>query len=219
VSYTGTSGAGAGFIWDFGSATILSGSGAGPYSVVSNTAGSPAISLVVDDNGCVSPTTIQNITIAPYPVVQAGANTDVCSGTVLPIGGPAEANTIYSWNPVSGIDNPNASNPNITLLNSGAGTIQTTYFVTATNSFGCVNQDTVVLGTHAIPNVEYPTPTAQCLDGNNFTFIPVGNTFAGINYTWDFGAASDIGTSSAQIPPAVKYSSVGFHTVTLKHIL
>ncbi|MBK8365684.1 MAG: PKD domain-containing protein [Bacteroidetes bacterium] len=215
VSYTGTSGTGAGFIWDFGTATVLSGSGAGPYSVVSNTAGSPAISLVVDDNGCVSPTTIQNIIIAPIPVVVAGSDNAVCSGTVLPIGGPAEASTVYSWSPTSGIDNPAISNPNITLENNGAGTVQTTYYVTATNSYGCVNQDTVILGAHAIPNVEYPTPTAQCLDGNSFTFIPVGNTFAGINYTWDFGAASDIGTSTAKIPPAVSYNAVGFHTVTL----
>lgn len=215
VSYTGTSGPGANYLWDFGTTTVVSGSGAGPYSVVSDVAGNPAITLTVDENGCVSPTTVQNITIAPIPVVAAGADVSVCSGVVVPIGGPAEANTTYSWSPTTGIDNPNSNSPNVTLSNSGTGTIQTTYYVTATSSFGCVNQDTVVLGAYAIPYAEFPTPSAQCLDSNSFNFIPVGNIFPGVDYTWDFGSASDIGTSNLQIPPAVKFNSVGFHPITL----
>ncbi|MBK7570514.1 MAG: PKD domain-containing protein [Bacteroidetes bacterium] len=215
VNYTGTSGNAANFIWDFGTATVVSGSGAGPYSLVSDVAGSPAISLEVNENGCVSPTTIQNIIIAPIPVVDAGDDVAVCSGTVVPLGGTPEASTVYSWNPTSGIDNPNSSNPNITLDNSGTGTIQTTYYLTATSSYGCVNQDTIILGAYAIPYAEFPTPPAQCLDSNSFNFIPVGNIFPGVSYSWDFSSASDIGTSALQIPPAVRFSSVGFHPIIL----
>ena len=215
VSYTGTSGVGANFLWDFGTATVVSGSGVGPYSIVSNVAGSPAISLQVNENGCVSPTTVQNIIIAPYPVVNAGTDIAVCSGTVLPIGGPPEANTVYSWNPTTGINNPSISNPSITMENLGTGTIQTTYSVTATSAYGCVSQDAVVLGAHAIPYAEFPTPPAQCLDSNRFNFIAFGNIFPGVNYTWDFSSASDVGTSNLQYPPDVRFSTIGFHLITL----
>ncbi len=215
VSYTGTSSASANFVWDFGTTTVVSGSGAGPYSLTSSVSGNPVISLVVDDNGCVSPTTIQNIFIAPTPVVDAGSDINVCSGVSLPLGGAAEANTVYSWTPTIGIDNPNISNPTVTLTNTGAGTIHTNYYLSATSSFGCVSQDMVVLGAYAIPYAEFPTPPAQCLDSNSFNFIPVGNIFPGVDYAWDFSAASDIGTSSLQIPPSVSFNSVGFHTVIL----
>lgn len=214
VTYTGTAQASATFNWNFGTATVNSGSGIGPYSLVAS-AGSPNVSLTVTENGCTSPPTNLNITIAPTPIVTAGVDAAVCSGIVVQAGGAPQANTTYSWTPTSGIDNPAASQINVTLTNNGTGTVQTPYYVTATNSFGCVNKDTVLLSAHAIPSAQFPNQAAQCLDGNSFNFVPVGNLFAGVDYAWNFSAASDQDTSSLQNPPAVSFNSVGVFPVTL----
>ena len=214
LTYTGSSNASATFNWNFGTATVVSGSGIGPYTV-SASSGNPSISLQVIENGCVSPLTNQNIIIAPIPIVNAGIDAAVCSGVVIQTGAAPEPNTVYSWTPTAGIDNPNASFVNVTMVNNGVGTVASTYYLTATNSFGCVNRDTIILSAYAIPAAEFPDQAAQCLKGNNFNFIPIGNVFNGVDYVWDFGAASSIGTSTLQNPPAVSYNAVGIYPITL----
>ena len=67
VTYTGNAPDTADFHWDFGSATVLSGTGPGPYEIVHNAVGNNPISLWVDGPGCASDTTYQSITVGESP--------------------------------------------------------------------------------------------------------------------------------------------------------
>ena len=57
IEYTGNAPDTADFHWDFGSATVLSGSGPGPYEIVHSSIGNNTLSLFVDGPGCTSDTT------------------------------------------------------------------------------------------------------------------------------------------------------------------
>ena len=96
VTYTGDGISGATYTWDFGTATVVSGSGQGPYSINYTTAGTFPVSLQVTQYGCVSNTTSQNIinptllnlTLAKTDVTCYGINngsvTSTVSGGTLP---------------------------------------------------------------------------------------------------------------------------------------
>ncbi len=64
VTYTGIAQSSASFNWLFGSASIISGSGIGPYTLTwSSGTGSENIFLTVTQNGCTSPTEMTSTTL------------------------------------------------------------------------------------------------------------------------------------------------------------
>jgi PKD repeat protein len=54
VTYTGSASSSATYNWDFDGATVLSGSGQGPYTIEWATTGSHTVTLDVEENGCAS---------------------------------------------------------------------------------------------------------------------------------------------------------------------
>ena len=54
IAFTGTAGATATYNWDFAGATIVSGTGAGPYEITWPVAGNYNVTLEVTDNNCIS---------------------------------------------------------------------------------------------------------------------------------------------------------------------
>jgi hypothetical protein len=82
VTFTGTALPSATFNWDFRGATIISGSGMGPYKIRWETAGSKIIVLQVIQNGCSSPkySFSYTVPIAPIPSFPL-ANTTYCQNT------------------------------------------------------------------------------------------------------------------------------------------
>lgn len=83
-----------------------------------------------DDFGCTYDTTLQ-ITITPGPVVEAGPNQTICndslqlSASILNLPPPPTPTYLYSWSPITGLSDPNISDP---LIHS---TTSTMYYVTA----------------------------------------------------------------------------------------
>ncbi len=63
VTFTGTAGPSAVFQWNFADAAIASGSGRGPYRLVWPSPGTRNITLVVNQNGCVSDTTMRSVRV------------------------------------------------------------------------------------------------------------------------------------------------------------
>ncbi|MBL0256276.1 MAG: PKD domain-containing protein [Bacteroidetes bacterium] len=216
VTYNGTGIPASTYAWNFGNASLISGSGQGPYMLVSQQAGNPSISLTVTQNGCVSPPTAHSINIVGLPVANAGIDKAACSGATVALGSANVAGNTYQWTPSNGLTDPTLANPGCVVTNLGAGTNSAAYILTVTSSFGCVNMDTVVVQAHAIPAAIYDPLAPQCLKDNSFLFKASGNIFSGVTYDWNFGAASNPGSSTQQNPDAVTYSSVGTHYVTLK---
>lgn len=105
-------------------------------------------------NGCVNSVS-QTIDVNPTPVANAGPDKFVLEGGVVTLTPAVNANfpITYSWSPVTGLSNPNISNP----LASPPDDI--TYTLTVTSDKGCRSSDQVfvkVLKAPVIPNVFSP---------------------------------------------------------------
>ncbi len=78
VNYTGNASPSAIYTYDFGAATVVSGTGSGPYQLRFTTPGSKTVRLQVSDNGCTSDVITQNLTVGATlnaPVVNCQTNT------------------------------------------------------------------------------------------------------------------------------------------------
>jgi hypothetical protein len=142
ITYTGNASDTANFDWNFGSASVLSGYGIGPYEITWYNFGNFSISLnSVNENGCTSeyPTvlpiyvpmtvTIDNINITPsscYGTCDAIAEV-LCSGGVAPYS--------YSW------FNDSITTDSSSLGNFCAGK----YYVTVTDVNQCMIKDSFIV--------------------------------------------------------------------------
>ncbi len=79
IVYTGDLSTGYQFAWTFDNATVLSGSGAGPYEVQWDGPGIYNIEVIVDNNGCESTPVSRMVTVEDViaPVVFVGCQTDL----------------------------------------------------------------------------------------------------------------------------------------------
>ncbi len=217
ITYLGSAPASATYSWSFDNARILSGSGSGqgPYSVVWDSAKSPLVSLIINQNGCISSLTNHSLIVSDIPPVNAGLDDTVCSGIIAHVGSVAQAGLTYQWSPTIDLSDSTAS------VTSIATTIRTTtlvrpYVLISKNIYGCINKDTVAVTINPTPIINFNDQTPQCFDGNRFTFVAGGNFVSGTQYHWNFGSFADPGsTSSQQNPPQVSYSSIGSFPVIL----
>lgn len=94
--------------------------------------------IVTAANGC-EDTAFTTITVNPLPIVDAGNDTVKCGDDSILL--TATGGVIYSWSPGLGLNNPNIASPLATPDSS------TTYYVTVTDTNGCVNTDSVFVRT------------------------------------------------------------------------
>ncbi len=215
VSFTGVATNASNYTWNFNGGTVVSGAGAGPYSILFATAGTNPIFLTVDESNCVSTPTNQQTVINPIPPVFAGTDATVCPGVVVPVGDPNTiAGAVYSWLPVSDLADPTAAATAATPSNNGMATQYTNYILTVTDANGCINHDSVRVGVYPVPVVNFNSLTQQCVDNNKFTFAANSSIPNGVNFSWDFAGGTP-GTS-LQSSEQVSYASTGTYMVTLR---
>lgn len=109
ILYSGTAADTSVFYWDFGSATVYSGSGPGPYKVRWPTAGAKTVSLHVDYS-CLSDTTVKSIQINQNPDVSITADqtsvpygsSTFLNGDINAVPGPYD----FQWDPASELQDP-----------------------------------------------------------------------------------------------------------------
>ena len=77
-TYQGNASGAATYNWNFGAGTVISGSNAGPISVVWNTAGNYNVTLTVSDNGCTSTPATTPVTINANPVASFSSAAGIC---------------------------------------------------------------------------------------------------------------------------------------------
>lgn len=134
ITYTGNMTSTAAFNWNFDGASVVSGSGIGPYEIFWTSAGSHSMFLQVSENGCDSPDTLVNI-INPVALTHILTVFDdpcfgSCEGRVIDSVSGGTLPYHYSW----------ASPTNI-LPNMCAGN----YSITVTDANGCTTgQDYVI---------------------------------------------------------------------------
>jgi len=134
ITYVGNVDATATYNWNFDGATIVSGSGQGPYEINWTTAGLHSIELQVNANGCDSPDTLVNITnpeeLTHVLVVEDDPCYQSCDGSaeITVTGGTLPYD--YTW-----------SSPTNIMNNLCAGD----YGITVTDANGCETSETFTI--------------------------------------------------------------------------
>jgi gliding motility-associated-like protein len=191
VAYTGNASAGATYTWNFNGATIVSGSGQGPYVVNWGTPGAHNVTLTVTENGCSSTVTIIPVQISNLSATANVINNIACFGqangsaSATPTGG--YGTYTYSWAPSGG----SAS----TASGLGPGI----YTVTIADSLTCQTTATVTITEPPLLTVNLVSVTNElCYGGTNGSIsINANGGTSGYTYTW---APSGSGTIANNLP-------------------
>lgn len=138
-----------------------------------------AYNLFITVNGCVSPTSTENVSINPTPgAVAGGSNSPLCQGSNLNLTGSFIAGATYSWTGPNSFTsvNQNPTINNVNLSHSG------TYFVSASIG-GCQGVASPVSVT-VKPKPVTPTASSNSpvCEGTNLNLV--GSTHAGATYDW-----------------------------------
>jgi len=109
---------------------------------------------------------ISNIAVIvnPLPSANAGNDVSICYGSSTQLS--ATGGGIYSWSPLASLNNASVYNPIATP------TINTSYIVTVTNSYGCSKTDNVTISVSPLPQ----TPViSENITGNLISSSTSGN--------------------------------------------
>ncbi|MDI6791649.1 MAG: PKD domain-containing protein [bacterium] len=161
-----------------GTCTALSGSatgGTGPYTYawrpaaglsnpnIANPTACPTATTtytltVTDNKGCTDSDQVV-VTVNLPPTVDAGADVSVCFGSCTTLTGSVSGGTSpysCSWNPATGLDNPN------TFATNACPDTTTTYTLTVTDNNGCTDTDQVVVTVNMSPTVDAGADVSVC---------------------------------------------------------
>lgn len=138
-------------------------------SSVSDLAAGNYTILITDQNGCsFSESNIQITNTGMAANVNLGPDTTICAGETLLLN--AGVNENYIWQDGSGLPTLSVSQPG-------------KYWVTVSNSSGCMASDTINIKVNpACNDIYFPTAFTPNGDSKNETFGPIGNITAVTNY-------------------------------------
>ena len=125
---------------------------------------------IEDLNGCVDTDSV-TVIVNPPPSVDAGSNTGICIGDSIQLG--AVGGDIYVWTPADSISDVNIADPMVWPSDT------TEYFVSVTDSNGCINNDSLVITVHPLPNVSAGVDDTICI-GQTTQLIGTG----ALTYLW-----------------------------------
>lgn len=206
LTYTGSSTGAANFHWTLAPATVISGSGQGPYSLYYTQDGTYPLSLYVDDNGCISDTTIVNIIVSEKPVAAfTGTNLVACEPLTssFSVTNPDPNNT-YLWDFETSTGN--GVSPSVTF-NAGTYDVQLLVITPA----GCRDTLTMLnyVQAYKMPTSYFSVNNTQLSGSNSNLVISDGSSFADF-YLYTFGDGAIANTPE----PSHTYATEGEWTVT-----
>ena len=207
ITFTGTAPANAIYTWNWGGGTVVSGSGAGPYKVVYNTAGS--IGLTISNGTCSVASAVQSINPASKPELTFSVS-DSISCENLPVTLSAYSLNINSWTWDFG-DGTTLSNVNTPVQHTYAAgnyiaslTVHRGICSTTASKPIRVYQKPVA-GFFAQPGTNTPVLLSQV----SFSFTNTSQNAS--RYVWQFGDA----TTAVLTNPLHRYTAAGTYAVKL----
>ena len=156
------------------------------------------IVTVTDANACIGTDTV-TVVVNPLPSVDAGNNIDLCIGDSIQLN--ATGGVSYAWSPNDSISDTTLIDPIVWPV------VDTDYFVTVTDSNGCVNNDSLTISINPLPIVSAGNNDTICL-GEFAQLIGTG----AVNYLWS--PAGSLNDNTIPFPIAnpdstTQYSLVG----------
>lgn len=211
ITYTGNASASATYDWfNFAGATVQSGSGAGPYSILFNNTGNYNLQLQVNDNGCMSTITTSPVVISTPVSASFTVNESlVCAGSTITVtytgSGATTAAATWGWG------------GGTVLSGTGFGPYTVQFNKTGIISLSakdgaCVsNAPSQVITVVPKPVADFaPNPPVGCVP---FT-VTFNNTSQNSDaWQWDFGTGSGYAAGGAN--PSFTYNNTGVYTVRL----
>lgn len=196
VNFTGAINPGTLFNWNFGTASVNSGSGSGPYSISYPVSGTFNVSLQVDFNGCIADDT-NTVVVSASPISFAGTDQVVCSSESIQLGQPGSLSYSYSWSPAIGLSDSLAADPVFSFINNAA--LDDTLFYILTTSVGsCIDTDTLMVVVKKNITSDFVL-TDDTLCGQETTTINyIGNAAANAIYNWNFSFGNAINQGGQQ---------------------
>ncbi len=214
ISAPGPFAVGTTFNWNFGSGTVISGSGAGPYSVQWASSGLMPVSLTVTSGSCTA-TSNTTVDIRSASTASFSVPSTLCAGQAASIAftGSATSGATYSWNFGAGASpaTANTAGPHsVTWASSGSKTIT----LTLTDGACAIPVATQTVTVNPIYTSTFSLPATACT-GTAGTITYTGNAPVGATYSWNFGSGASPATASTVGPHSVSWGTSGSKTVTL----
>lgn len=214
VLYTGNASPSATYTWDFDGATVLNGTGAGPYDVSWTGMGAKNITLTVNDAGCLSEPYSSGLSVLQSPAAAFSADIqEGCAPYEVQFTNNSSnqsSSVTYNWNFGVSSGTSTQASPSFTYTTPSSYTVS----LTVTNDGQCSDQltETGFITVNDTPISEFtPNPTETLLEDATINFINTSSSLDNLNYDWDFG---DGGTST-EFSPNHTYTAQGTFTVEL----
>lgn len=214
VIFTGTAGPNAQYYWNFDGATIMSGSGKGPYVVKWFTTGQKNVTLVVKDHNCISAQAKTTVTVNTVPTATFSYKNQLCEGIedTVKFTGSAGAGAKYNWN---------FGNANV-ISGSGAGPYIISWQGSGNKNISLTVEENGCISTPVTANINVlKTPTADftltkevCTDQLD-TVTYTGNAGSMAFYNWNFGTANIL-SGSTKGPFVIYWSTPGQKLISLQ---
>ena len=215
-SNTGSSG-GPTYVWDFDvmgtSATPTSSTTESPTGVMYDTSGSGTKYVLLETTlGSCIDSSIQTINLTDRPIPSFTHNAPQCEGATVTFtyGGSMGTGWTYDWDFGMGATPSSSSSPNPPgVTYSGAGS--KTVMVTVSNGL-CSDSITSTFTIDQTPMVSF-TSNAPACTGDSVDFVNTGTN--GASYAWNFGIGGTPGTSTAENPTGVTFTTMGLNAIKL----
>lgn len=203
------------YVWSVPTGATMSGSGTNVSVTFGSTSGPVT---VTPENSCGAGTAgSTSVTVNPMPVTSpiSGPASPACSATGQTYSVTNTSGSTYNWTVPTGATI--ASGQGSSSITVNFGTSNGSVSVTETTAGGCIGKAVTeaisLSGCGMKANFSASTTTA-CV-GSAITFTNLSTASQTATYSWNFGSGATPGTSTAQTPPTVTYSSTGSKTVTL----
>ncbi|MEQ9063719.1 MAG: choice-of-anchor L domain-containing protein [Vicingaceae bacterium] len=211
-NYTGNTGSGWIFNWDFGNASNPNFSSASsPQNIVYGSAGAKIVQLSVT-NGICSEVDSQLININPTPVSGMANLQAACTGDSLFFTNTGSAGLVYNWLFGQGSNPPTstAENPPAVVYNSSG--LKSIRQVISQGS--CSDTSYQILSLIQRPTSSFGHNGPKC-EGSPVTFTNLGSVNSNWTYNWDFGSDAQPSNSYVVSPSDVYYGKNGTVNISL----
>ncbi|WP_167856696.1 gliding motility-associated C-terminal domain-containing protein [Hymenobacter aquaticus] len=132
--------------------------------------------------GCTATSAVV-VTLNPAAVADPGTNKTICSGGSAVLGNPASAvaGSSYLWSPATGLSDPTAVAPTVTLTNTGTTPTTVTYTLRVTTNQTCVDTKTVTVKVNPAAVADAGQGRQLCSNEASVLGTPA---VAGYTYQW-----------------------------------